>query len=231
MDTATSTWKLTSSAMRRCKHAEELKQTKIAFPSRVLSASALGRVSTVINNHCALPVVRIHAASRMWSPGLSVISFSIVAPPRMRGIRNVFRIAKERTSRRVRQVPIRRHARLWRGNAPAPQIAKNIGRPEDRPTEQGRKKSIEIRFLPPGMAAFPIIDHDRNKVVHQPPGLRLIGVLALPDSILTAACKQNEARVRLHNEPHAEASLLVDDSGHQIEARNEQEAEESDPHD
>src|SRR5262245_40125302 len=81
------------------------------------------------------------------------------------------------------------------------------------------------------MAAFPIVDHDRNEVFHQPPGLGLIGVLALPGSALTAAHKHDEARARLHNQPHAEAPLVVDDSGYQIEARYEEKAEESDPHD
>jgi hypothetical protein len=43
------------------------------------------------------------------------------------------------------------------------------------------------------MAALPIVDHDRKEASHQPPGLGLIGALALPGSILTAAYEQGEA--------------------------------------
>ena len=56
------------------------------------------------------------------------------------------------------------------------------------------------------MAAFPILGHERNEVVYQPPGLRLIGVLALASSILAAAHDKCETRVRLHNQLQAEAS-------------------------
>src|SRR6267143_3692494 len=108
-------------------------------------------------------------------------------------------------------------------------MAENPGSAEEQPTKQGCKKSKHIGLLPPGMAAFPIVDHERNEVIHQPPGLRLIGVLALPSSILATAYEKYETRVRLHNQLHAEASFVVYDCGHQIEARYEQKADEGAP--
>ena len=42
-------------------------------------------------------------------------------------------------------------------------------------------------------------------------GLRLFGVLVLPSSILATACDKCETRMRLHNQLHAEASLVVYD--------------------
>ena len=79
------------------------------------------------------------------------------------------------------------------------------------------------------MPTFPIVNHDRKEVFHQPPGLGLIEVLLLPDSVRTAACQHAEARAGLHNQLHAEAPLFVDSCGYQIEARYEQKADESDP--